>query len=285
MTEADFLAQRFEQSRPHLAAVAYRMLGSTAEADDAVQETWLRLSRSDPAAIDNLTGWLTTVVGRICLDMLRARTTRREAPLDQTPEPADDLGPEQDAVLADTVGAALLVVLDTLTPNERLAFVLHDLFGVAFAEIAAMIDATPEAARQYASRARRRLRGSDASGRPDPPRQRRVVEAFLAASRGGDFDALLRLLAPDVVVTGDAAAVAIGADAELRGRRQVAEAYSGRALAARLVLLDGLAGAAWSLRGEVKVAFVFTTDGDLVTGIHLVADPRRLEEISVERAV
>jgi RNA polymerase sigma-70 factor (ECF subfamily) len=285
MTEADFLAQRFEQSRPHLAAVAYRMLGSTAEADDAVQETWLRLSRSDPAAIDNLTGWLTTVVGRICLDMLRARTTRREAPLDHTPEPADDLGPEQDAVLADTVGAALVVVLDTLTPNERLAFVLHDLFGVAFAEIAAMIDATPEAARQYASRARRRLRGSDASGRPDPPRQRRVVEAFLAASRGGDFDALLRLLAPDVVVTGDAAAVAIGADAELRGRRQVAEAYSGRALAARLVLLDGLAGAAWSLRGEVKVAFVFTTDGDLVTGIHLVADPRRLEEISVERAV
>ena len=217
--------------------------------------------------------------------MLRARTTRREAPLDHTPEPADDLGPEQDAVLADTVGAALVVVLDTLTPNERLAFVLHDLFGVAFAEIAAMIDATPEAARQYASRARRRLRGSDASGRPDPVRQRRVVEAFLAASRGGDFDALLRLLAPDVVVSGDAAAVAIGADAELRGRRQVAEAYSGRARAARLVLLDGLAGAAWSLRGEVKVAFVFTTDGDLVTGIHLVADPRRLEEISVERAV
>jgi len=285
MTEADFLAQRFEQSRPHLAAVAYRMLGSTAEADDAVQETWLRLSRSDADAIDNLTGWLTTVVGRVCLDMLRSRTTRREAPLDHTPEPADDLDPEQDAVLADTVGAALVVVLDTLSPNERLAFVLHDLFGVAFAEIAAMLDATPEAARQYASRARRRLRGSDASGRPDPVRQRRVVEAFLTASRGGDFDALLRLLAPDVVVSGDAAAVAIGADAELRGRRQVAEAYSGRARAARLVLLDGLAGAAWSLRGEVKVAFVFTTDGDLVTGIHLVADPRRLEEISVERAV
>ena len=285
MTEADFLAQRFEQSRPHLAAVAYRMLGSTAEADDAVQETWLRLSRSDTTAIDNLTGWLTTVVGRVCLDMLRARTTRREAPLDHTPEPADDLGPEQDAVLADTVGAALVVVLDTLTPNERLAFVLHDLFGVAFAEIAAMLDATPEAARQYASRARRRVRGSDESGRPDPVRQRRVVEAFLAASRGGDFDALLRLLAPDVVVSGDAAAVAIGANAELRGRRQVAEAYSGRAQAARLVLLDGLAGAAWSLRGEVKVAFVFTTDGDLVTGIHLVADPARLEEISIERAV
>ena len=285
MTEADFLAERFERSRPHLAAVAYRMLGSSAEADDAVQETWLRLSRSDASAIDNLTGWLTTVVGRVCLDMLRSRTTRREAPLDHTPEPADDLDPEQDAVLADTVGAALLVVLDTLTPNERLAFVLHDLFGVAFAEIAEMLDATPEAARQYASRARRRVRGSDSSGRPDPARQRKVVEAFLAASRGGDFEALLRLLAPDVVVSGDAAAVAIGADAELRGPRQVAEAYSGRAQAARLVLLDGLAGAAWSLRGEVKVAFVFTTEGDLVTAIHLVADPRRLEQISVERAV
>ena len=285
MTEADFLAERFERSRPHLAAVAYRMLGSSAEADDAVQETWLRLSRSDASAIDNLTGWLTTVVGRVCLDMLRSRTTRREAPLDHTPEPADDLDPEQDAVLADTVGAALVVVLDTLTPNERLAFVLHDLFGVAFAEIAEMLDATPEAARQYASRARRRVRGSDASGRTDPARQRKVVEAFLAASRGGDFEALLRLLAPDVVVSGDAAAVAIGADAELRGPRQVAEAYSGRAQAARLVLLDGLAGAAWSLRGEVKVAFVFTTEGDLVTAIHLAADPRRLEQISVERAV
>src|ERR671932_298905 len=209
MDEHDWLAEQFERHRGHLHAVAYRMLGSLSEADDAVQEAWLRLSRSDADAIENLGGWLTTVVGRVSLDMLRSRRTRREEPLDvHVPDPivspAEGSDPEHEAVLADSVGLALLVVLDTLAPAERLAFVLHDMFAMPFEEIASMLGRTPEAARQLASRARRRVKGADIPA-PDPDlaRQRAVVDAFFAAARGGDFDALVALLAPDVVLRAD----------------------------------------------------------------------------------
>src|SRR3954453_2914675 len=206
MTEQDFLAERFEQHRTHLRAVAYRMLGSLSEADDAVQDAWLRLSRSDADAIENLGGWLTTVVARVCLNRLRSRETRNEEPLDgpRVPEPIvgnpDELDPEHEALLADSVGLALLVVLETLSPDERLAFVMHDMFGVPFDEIGPLVGRSPAAARQLASRPRRRVRGSAQPPDVDLARQREVVDAFLAAARGGDFDALLRLLDPDVVL-------------------------------------------------------------------------------------
>jgi RNA polymerase sigma factor (sigma-70 family) len=278
----DLLADRFEQNRPHLTAVARRMLGSATEADDAVQEAWLRLSRSDAAAIDNLAGWLTTVVGRVCLDMLRSRTTRREDPLELTATPVGSADPERDAVVADSVGTALLVVLETLSPAERLAFVLHDLFGVPFSEIAAIVGCWPVAARQHASRARRRVRGADPDRDTDRQRQREVVEAFLAASRSGDFEALLRMLAPDVVLRADAAAAAMGADPEVHGPRLVAETFRGRARAALLALVDGAAGAVWSMGGTPKVVFAFTVAGDRVTGIDLLADPERIAALDLE---
>src|SRR5262245_52581549 len=204
MNQRDRLGERFEQNRPHLRAVAYRMLGSLSEADDAVQEAWLRLSRSDTSEVENLGGWLTTVVARVCLDMLRSRKSRREEPLGvHVPDPVvsseDGIDPEHEALLADSVGLALLVVLDTLNPAERLAFVLHDMFAVPFNEIAPLVGRSPTAARQLASRARRRVRGSAPVPDPDLARQREVVDAFLAASRGGDFDALLAVLDPDVV--------------------------------------------------------------------------------------
>src|SRR5262245_44253797 len=221
MNERDLLAERFEEHRSHLEAVAYRMLGSASEADDAVQEAWIRLSRTDTGEVDNLGGWLTTVVARVCLDMLRSRTARREEPWDahvperfaSTERLAD---PEYEAVLADSVGPALLVVLETLAPAERLAFVLHDMFGVPFDEIAAIVGRSPDAARQLASRARRRVQGADTAS-TDPDRQREVVDAFLAAARGGDFEALLALLDPDVVLRADAAAVTTGAPREIVG--------------------------------------------------------------------
>jgi RNA polymerase sigma-70 factor (ECF subfamily) len=310
----DVLAARFEDSRAHLAAVAYRMLGSRAEADDAVQEAWLRLARSDVDGVDNLRGWLTTVVARVCLDMLRSRTSRREEPLADDERVAPDPGPEGEAVLADSVGAALLVVLDTLAPAERLAFVLHDLFAVPFDEIGAIVGRSPAAARQLASRARKRVQGTGegparssgaavvgpgmvggpepvdgrdrAAGRParedGAARRREVVAAFLAASRGGDFDALLALLDPDAVARADDAAVAAGADAEVRGAAAVAGTFAGRAKAARLVLLDGEPGLVWSYRGEVKMAFAFTVLDDRVTDVELIADPARLAAIGVE---
>src|SRR5213079_2942567 len=217
MDEHDWLAERFEERRTHVRAVAYRMLGSLSEADDAVQEAWLRLSRSDTSGVENMGGWLTTVVARICLDMLRSRTSRREEPLEASvPEPITSreggIDPEQEALLADSVGLALLVVLDTLDPAERLAFVLHDMFAVPFEEIAPIVGRSPVAARQLASRARRRVRGAEP--KPDLKRQRAVVDAFLAAARGGDFEGLLELLDPDVVSRADAAAAAMGADAE-----------------------------------------------------------------------
>ncbi|MDT0263335.1 sigma-70 family RNA polymerase sigma factor [Jatrophihabitans lederbergiae] len=281
------LTQRFEQDRPRLQAMAYRMLGSQPEAEDAVQEAWLRLSRSDADQVANLSGWLTTVVSRICLDQLRSRGTRREAVLGDEltaslPAPRSDGGdPEHEAVLADSVGGALLVVLDALSPAERVAFVLHDLFAVPFDEVATVLGRSGDAAKQLASRARRRVRGAPGVER-NPDRQRKVVAAFLAASRNGDFAGLLALLHPDAMLRADAAAVLAGAAAEVRGAAAVAETFSGRAQAARLALIDGAAGAAWLVGGQLKVVFNFTVVDGTVTAIELLADPAVLDELDVE---
>ncbi len=280
----DDVTKRFEENRARLRAVAYRMLGSQAEADDAVQEAWIRLNRSDMRIVDNLAGWLTTVVARVCLDMLRSRKGRREEPLDEAPEPAADrsaFNPEHEALLADTVGPALLVVLDTLPPAERLAFVLHDMFAVSFEEIARVIDRSPAAARQLASRARRRVQGASAAPSTDRRRQRTVIDAFLAASRDGDFDALLALLDPDVVVRADGAAVAMGAHAEIRGAMAVGEMFKGRARAAVPALLDGVAGAVWAHGGQPRVVLRFTIARAKIVAIELTADPDRLSQLDV----
>ena len=284
MDDGDWLARRFEDSRGHLQAVAYRMLGSTSEADDAVQEAWLRLSRADTSEVENLGGWLTTVVARVSLDMLRSRRSRREEPLDGVPDLASRsrADPEAEAVLADSVGAALLVVLETLTPAERLAFVLHDLFAVPFEEIAAIVDRSPTAARQLASRARRRVQGAAAPGADvDLARRRQVVAAFLAASRGGDFEALLGLLDPDVVVRADATVVRSGVAAEILGAAAVASTFAGRAQAARPALVDGSAGAVWMHGGRPRVVFYFTIADGRIVAIDLLADPDRLGELDL----
>ena len=296
------LAERFESHRTRLRAVAFRVLGSDAEAEDAVQEAWLRLSRSDSDDVANLGGWLTTVVGRICLDMLRARAARREEPLEVgeggpgTPGAAaseaaatavppavdpDTFDPERQAVLADSVGLALLVVLDTLSPAERLAFVLHDMFAVPFDQIGGILGRSPDAAKMLASRARRRVQGSPTPPGTDPGRQREVVTAFLAASREGNFEALVALLAPDAVLTSDAVAAATGAPARVDGARAVAETFAGRARAARLALIDGLAGLLWSQGGQVRVVFGFTLTDGLITEIGILADPERLADLEL----
>jgi RNA polymerase sigma factor (sigma-70 family) len=282
MDNRDWLAERFEAHRPHLRAVAYRMLGSAAEADDAVQEAWLRASRAGADEVDNLGGWLTTVVARVCLNQLRSRRSRPEAPLDdQAAELAGGgADPETEAVLADAVGPALLVVLDTLGPAERLAFVLHDLFAVPFAEIAEILGRSEAAARQLASRARRRVQGAQAP-EGDRARQRLVVEAFLAASREGDFEALLGLLDPQVVARADAAAVAAGAEAEVRGARAVAGTFVGRARFARPALVEGAVGAVWAPGGRPRVVFAFTVSDGRVAEIRLLADPERLAELDL----
>ena len=280
MEESDWLAERFEENRTHLRAVAYRMLGSLSEADDAVQEAWIRLSRSDAGDIDNLSGWLTTVVARVCLDMLRSRRSRREEPLDRHEPDVQTVDPEHEALLGDSVGLAMLVVLQTLAPAERVAFVLHDLFAVPFEEIAPIVGRSPAAARQLASRARRRVRGS-AEPEADRTRQREIVEAFLAASRGGDFDALLALLDPDVVVRADAAAVRSGADREVRGAAAVAGTFAGRARAARAALIDGVPGLVWSQGGEPRVVFGFTIRDGRITRIDLIADPGRIGRLAL----
>nr|WP_199752899.1 sigma-70 family RNA polymerase sigma factor [Actinoplanes sp. ATCC 53533] len=276
----DQLARRFEADRPHLRAVAQRMLGSAAEADDAVQEAWLRLSRSDTSAVTNLTGWLTTVVSRVCLDMLRSRAARREdiADLPEAPAAAETQ-PENEALLSDAIGPALLLVLDTLAPGERLAFVLHDLFAVPFPQIAEIAGCSPAAARQLASRARRKVQGREAE--EDRARSRTVVEAFLAAARGGDFAALLALLDPEVVVRADAAAVRTGANELVRGANAAAETFSGRARHAEVALLDGEAGLVWAPGGTPRVAFAFTLAGGRITGIDLIADPADLGAMEV----
>jgi RNA polymerase sigma factor (sigma-70 family) len=286
MDDHDWLAEQFEQHRSHLRAVAYRMLGSSAEADDAVQEAWLRLSRTGTGGVGNLGGWLTTVVGRVSLDMLRSRRSRREDPLgpelpEELHDARDGTDPEREVLLADAVGPALLVVLETLAPAERLAFVLHDLFAVPFDEIAAILGRSPAAARQLASRARRRVQGAPAAPGADPGRQRAVVDAFLAASRDGDFDALVALLDPDVVLRADPAAVRTGAEAEVRGARAVAGTFSGRARFARPALVDGAAGAVWAPGGRPRVAFRFTITGGRITGIDLVADPEQLGRLAI----
>jgi RNA polymerase sigma factor (sigma-70 family) len=280
--DSETLARQFEDHRSHLRAVAYRMLGSASEADDAVQEAWIRLDRSDTGAVANMRGWLTTVVARVALDMLRARRSRREEPLDE-PRPgahgqAPD--PEREAVLAESVGLAMLVVLDALTPAERIAFVLHDLFGIPFGEVAVVLDRSPAAAKQLASRARRRVRtGTAPDG--DPARQRAVVDAFLAASRGGDFGALLALLDPDVALRADPASVRAGAPAEVLGADAVARTFSGRAQAARPALVDGLAGAVWAPGGRPRVVFRFTLVAGLITAIDMIADPGTVEELDL----
>jgi RNA polymerase sigma factor (sigma-70 family) len=287
MGEHDWLAEQFEENREHLRVVAYRILGSRVEAEDAVQEAWIRLSRSDADAIDNLGGWLTTVVGRICLDMLRTRRGRPEQTVgDHSPALTDDdvPDPELEAVQADSVGLALLVVLETLTPAERLAFVLHDMFAVPYDDIAPIVGKSPEAARQLASRARRRVQGTPEPAGADANRQKEIVEAFLAASRGGDFDALLELLDPDVVLRADETVVARGAGAMVRGAAAVAETFSGRAQAAVLTLVDGKAGAVWRLRGEPVVVFSFTVADGRITGIELLGNPDYLRDVDLAPA-
>jgi len=280
MVEVD-LAERFEHDRARLRGIAYRMLGSTSEADDAVQEAWLKVSRADTGDVDNLSGWLTTVVARVCLDMLRTRRSRPEEPAGHhVPEsryPSDVQDPEQEALLADAIGPALLVVLDALAPAERLAFVLHDMFAVPYDRIAEIVGCSPAAARQHASRARRRVRGSAPDA--DPTRQREVVDAFLAASRNGDFDGLLRLLDPDVVLRADRAAVEMGAEEGAHGARAVAETFSGRARVARTALLGGSVGAVWAQGGEAKVAFGFTISDGRIIEVSLIADPEELHRL------
>jgi RNA polymerase sigma factor (sigma-70 family) len=277
MDEKNFLAEKFEANRARLRAVAYRMLGSTAEVDDAVQETWLRLSRTDPATVENLGGWLTTVVARVCLDMLRSRKSRREEPMGpHVPEPATSDEHERNADMADSVGAALLVVLETLAPAERLAFVLHDMFAVPFEEIAPIVGRTPAAARQLASRARRRVQGASPASPAGLARRREVVAAFLDASRSGNLDALVALLDPDVVLRADQAAVRTGAEPEVAGAAAVAATFDGRARAARPVLVDGSPGAVWAVGGTPRVVIAFTIDDGVITGIELVADPDRI---------
>lgn len=286
MHEDDLLAPLFEQNRAHLQSVAYRILGSLSEAEDAVQEAWLRLSRSDTSDVANLAGWLTTVVARVSLNMLQARRSRREEPPGvHPPDPAADRAdgshPEDEAVLADSIGPALLMILDTLAPAERLAFVLHDMFAVPFDEIAPVLGRSPAAARQLASRARRRVQGADRVLGADPSRQRAVVAAFLAASRNGQFDALLALLDPDVVLRADRSVVAAGASAEVVGASAVAATFSGRARGARPALVDGAAGAVWTVHGQPRVVFGFTIRHGRIVGIEMIGDPVRLSELDL----
>lgn len=287
MDEKKFPADLFEANRAHLKAVAYRMLGSQSEAEDAVQEAWLRLNRAETSAVENLGGWLTTVVARICLDMLRQRKSRREEPLafgETVPEPpAPDAGPDREMLLADLVGLAMLVVLNTLAPAERIAFVLHDMFDLPFDEIASVIDRSPAAARQLASRARRRVRGTPAVAERDLARQRSVVDAFLAASRRGDFEALLAVLDPDVVVRADAAAIRLGgAIGELRGAAAVAGAFvQRRAQAARPVLVDGELGLVVAPRGQLRLVIRLTMTNGKIAAIDAVADPADIAQIKL----
>jgi RNA polymerase sigma-70 factor (ECF subfamily) len=285
MDEKKFLAEKFEANRAHLRAVAYRMLGSSSEVDDAVQEAWLRLSRSDTSSVDNLAGWLTTVVARICLDMLRSRKSRREEPIGpHVPEPAVHGEHERDSDMADSVGAALLVVLETLAPAERLAFVLHDMFAVPFEEIAPIVGRTPTAARQLASRGRRRVQGTPAVADVDADlgRKREIVEAFLAASRGGDFEGLLAVLDPDVVFRADDAAQRLGSLAEIRGAAGVAQNFKGRAQAAKPALVDGALALAIILGGQLRAVLRLTIAGDRIAGVEAVADAEQLGQFDVE---
>ena len=284
--EPEDLAVRFEENRVRLRAVAYRMLGSQSEADDAVQEAWLRLSRAGGAEVENLGGWLTTVVARVCLDVLRSRKLRREDPLDgddalEASDGAEANAAEQELQLADSLGPALLIVLETLAPSERIAFVLHDLFAVSFDEIAAIVGKSPAAARQLASRARRRVQGTDAAPDAGRARQREIVAAFLAAARAGNFEALLSVLDPDVVLRSDATAIKMGAVNDLHGAEAVARTASNRRQGARLALIDGVVGAVWAPKGMPRVTLSFTIAGEKITAIDLNADPARLAALDL----
>jgi RNA polymerase sigma factor (sigma-70 family) len=285
--QADWLAARFEEERAHLRAVAYRMLGSHAEADDAVQNSWLRLSGADATGVENLAGWLTTVVSRECLKILRSRRTRREEPLtDATDSPAnghDTSDPEAEVLLADSIGPALMVVLDTLAPAERLAFVLHDIFAVPFDDIAPILDRSPSAARQLASRARRRVHGATPARQADLARQRRVVDAFLAAVRGGDFEALLAMLDPDVLLRDDSAELPGGA-AEMQGARAVgahALTYSRAAQFVEPALVDGAVGLAIVPHGRLIGALGFTFKDGKIAEIDLISEPGHLRHVDL----
>ncbi|WP_338758197.1 sigma-70 family RNA polymerase sigma factor [Nocardia vulneris] len=279
MAEQDWLSAQFTEHRDRLQAVAYRMLGSPEEAQDAVQEAWLRVGRADTDQIENPAGWLTTVVARVCLNMLEARRVRREESAGALPPepavPAADLrhtaptGPENEALLADSVGVALLVVLDVLTPAERLAFVLHDIFAVSFGEIGEIIDRSPVAARQLASRARRRVQGAAEASGAARSRKREVVAAFLAASRHGDFEALVELLDPDAVV------------GEIRGGTAVAAFFSGRAQAARLALVDGVPAAVWLHRGQARAVIGFTVHDGKITRVDVETDAQRITDSTI----
>jgi RNA polymerase sigma-70 factor, ECF subfamily len=290
MDEGDWLAERFQTHRPHLRAVAYRMLGSFAEADDAVQEAWLRLSRADPpSGTDDLGRWLTTVVARVCLDALRSRTARREEPVGvHLPDPIistkDALGPEEEALLAEGVGLALLVVMEQLAPAERLALVLHDTFAVPFDQIAAILGRSPAAARQLASRARRRVRAAAALPDADLARQQEVVDAFLAAARDGDLDALVAVLDPEVVVRADWGRVPAGASRMARGARAVAEqalSFSRFARFARPALVNGAAGVVAAADGRLLAVLGFTVRHDRIVEIDILADPERLRRLDL----
>ncbi|MFF7857339.1 RNA polymerase sigma factor SigJ [Streptomyces sp. NPDC007904] len=295
MNDDELLAERFEEHRGRLRAVAYRMLGSLTEADDAVQEAWMRLGRVDPAEIGNLGGWLTTVTGRICLNLLRSRAARREQPMDETfvPDPVlaplSPADPEQQALHSDSVGVALLVVLERLTPDERLAFVLHDMFAVPFDDIAPVLERSTATTRQLASRARRRVRDATPACESDPGRQKEVLDAFMAAARGGDFEALVAVLHPDVVLRADAGALVRGPAASrvLRGARTVAESalmFARYTAAARMVLVNDAIGLLSVVEGRVRsVMYVTVTDGR-ITGIYVLADPERLARLQVPDA-
>jgi RNA polymerase sigma-70 factor (ECF subfamily) len=286
MDDKEFLAARFDEQRPHLRAVAYRMLGSRTEAEDAVQEAWLRLNRSDGDAIENLGGWLTTVVARVALNMLRSRAARREAPLEDVrfPDPlidrADAVDPEHQALLADSVGLALLVVLETLSPAERLAFVLHDMFAVPFDEIGPLVDRTPTAARQLASRARRRVQGAAPSPDPDLGEQRRVVDAFFAAAHDGDFEGLVAVLDPDVILRADEGAGSL----VVRGAENVARRAARFARLApyvRPALVNGVAGVVVTPKGRPFSVMGFTVTGGRIVAIDALADPERLRTLDL----
>ncbi|MEV6559896.1 sigma-70 family RNA polymerase sigma factor [Nocardia sp. NPDC051756] len=287
MPAQDLLAQRFDTHRSHLRAVAYRMLGSVSEADDAVQEAWFRLARQDTDELDNLVGWLTTVVSRICLDMLRSRTARREEPLDLVADLGDaayDSDPEHEAVLIDSVGRALLVVLDTLGPDERVAFVLHDLFALPFDQIAPIVGRTTPTTKKLASRARQRVQGETTATATELAEQRHVVEAFLTAARGGDLTALLAVLAPDVIRVADPAALPAGLSAVVRGAAAVAKEtvlLQRRSRVAALAMVGGAVGIVVAPRGELLLALAVTVRDDRVAGYEVIADPARLLELDL----
>ncbi|MGP9020225.1 sigma-70 family RNA polymerase sigma factor [Streptomyces sp. BR1] len=290
MDEHALPAERFEADRAHLRAVAYRMLGSLSEAEDAVQDAWLRVSRADVSDVENITGWLTTIVARVCLNVLRARKSRPEESYeaDAVPDvaagPQERVDPEQEAVLAESVGLALLVVLDTLAPDERLAFVLHDMFAVPFDQIGPMIERTPAAARQLASRARRRVKGSSPAPAADLARRRPVVDAFLTAIRGGDFETLVTLLHPDVVLNADRWVIPTPEPVVLDGGHTVAKAAMaaiGRAQFTGVALVDGQVGLAMAPYGRLVIVLCFTIVDGAITEIDVIADPDRIAGIEI----